>query len=733
MGTTDSPISFSVVGGILLARIDNPPVNALSQPVRAGLQEAVRRVQDDDALNALLILCSGRTFIAGADVREFGKPPLEPHLPQVIEQIDACSKPVIAALFGTTLGGGLEVAMSAHYRIALAGSKVGLPEVNLGLLPGAGGTQLLPRLIGVNAALEMMTSGKPRGIEAFADTLLIDRIVDSNLDNQALVFAQEILQQQLGTRSTIAMPVALSIESPIDSTKDSPNPEASPEPGVAKALFDDWRARIGKKARGQMAPTYIVDAVEKSISVPYAEAQAFAREKFIECRDSSQSRAMRHAFFAEREAGKTPGSTTRGSCDSIREVGVIGAGTMGAGIAICFANAGFQVRMLELNNDNLTRGLQSIRDNYEKTRAREILSAAQVEAAIARITGSTDYVDLANADLVVEAAFESLPVKQDIFARLDQTCKPATILATNTSYLDINQIAAATNRPAKVLGLHFFSPANVMKLLEVVNAAETAADTLSTAMALGKKIGKIAVAVGHCYGFVGNRMYACYGREAQRLLLDGASPRQIDQAMRDWGMAMGPLAVLDMSGIDIGYRARQENRQRFAHDPLYFRAADMLAESGRLGRKTGCGFYSYQNGSQEDDPEVLQLIAAEAQRLGVQQRSDISQAEIQHRLILALINEGAHILDEGIARRASDIDVIWLNGYGFPRFRGGPMCYADELGLDEVISKIQAFNDQTDDQTDAQSDSSNWQPASLLGKLQSQGHSLSEYIRTGAD
>ena len=671
MSETLTPVTFECENNIALICIDNPPVNALSQAVRQGLGNAIDAADSDSEVKAILVYCQGRTFVAGADVREFGKPPLEPYLPDLLIRIDRCTKPVVSALFGTTLGGGLELAMACHYRVAIEGAKVGLPEVNLGLIPGAGGTQMLPRLAGVEKALEMATDGKPVGVETLTDTPVIDVLVSQDLLSAARQFTGELIANGQGPRQTTQIQVE--------------------KPDGVEQLMRAWREKLAKKARGQIAPLHILESVENSMNLAFEQGQKIEREKFIECQNSSQSRAMRHAFFAERAVARIPGLNPDTEPHPVEKVAVIGAGTMGGGIAMCFANRGIAVRLLEINPDNLARGLDAIGSNYQKTLERGLISESQMQTALGLIQGTTGYEDLSHVDLVVEAAFENIGVKREIFSTLDAVCKPDAILASNTSYLDINQIAQSTHRPNQVVGMHFFSPAHVMKLLEVVRAEETDDRTLASAMAVGKKIGKISVAVGHCYGFVGNRMYACYGREAQSLLLEGASPAQVDEAMQAWGMAMGPLAVNDLSGIDIAYRARRENSGRFADDPLYFRPADLMVEAGRLGRKTDAGFYRYEKGQKRADPSVMAMLRAESERLGIQRRDDISDEEIQNRLIFALINEGGKILEEGMASRASDIDTIWLNGYGFPRFRGGPMCYADEIGLDQVIAAMRKF------------------------------------------
>ena len=701
------PVKLFKHGAIAVISIDNPPVNALSQTVRRGIANCLRDAEIDEDVSAIVLACQGRTFIAGADISEFGKPPLEPHLPEVLQNLDQCKKPVVAALFGTALGGGFELALSCHYRVGITGTKVGLPEVTLGLIPGAGGTQLLPRIAGVETALEMITSGKLVTVDRLLELKIIDQLVEGDLLENAISYAKSMVDKGQGAR-----PVSQIV---IDKSANH------------AALFDEWRAKMARTARGQIAPQHCITSIENAVRLPFPEGLKKEREMFLECRSSSQSRAMRHAFFAERQSSKPTGINNDVAALAIHSVGVIGAGTMGGGIAMCFSSAGIPVTILEMGEGNLQRGLDGIRSRYQKNVTSGRISQQQCDSFVGNIQGTCDYKDLANVDLVVEAAFEDMAIKHQIFARLDEACKPETILATNTSYLDVDEIARATNRPNKVLGMHFFSPANIMKLLEVVRAEKTDEQTLITGMAIGKLIGKTTVSVGVCYGFVGNRMYSCYGREAQMLLLEGATPEQIDHAMKIWGMAMGPLAVNDLSGIDIAYKARREN-PNLPDDPCYFKAADLMVESGRLGQKTGAGFYRYEqeSGNKVVDQDVLNIIRTEAEKLGIRQRvglngEGISDEEIQNRLILALINEGARILEEGIVTRASDIDVIWINGYGFPRFRGGPMCYADEVGLQNVVHRINQFRQQFGDRY--------WRPAALLEEMASQGRALASWSK----
>jgi 3-hydroxyacyl-CoA dehydrogenase len=695
-----SPVSYELVDGIGVITVDNPPVNALSHAVREGLHDAILAAQKD-ASRAVLIVCAGRTFIAGADITEFGKPPREPHLPDLCNTIEASSKIVVAALHGTALGGGLEVALSCHYRCALPDAKVGLPEVKLGLLPGAGGTQRLPRLIGAQAALDLMTSGNPIGAGQAASLGLIDHVVDGELVDAAINWCRELAENGAARRATSELPV-----------------ESIPD-----GAFDEYRSTLARRARGQVAPQRIVDCVEASLTGPFAEGLKIEREAFIDCMQSPQSAALRHMFFAERAAAKAHGLSRDTPLRDVNKVAVIGAGTMGSGIAMNFANAGMQVVLLEVDGEALARGLGIIDRNYQGGVKRGKLTEEKALECRGRITGTTDYESLSDADLVIEAVFENLELKQQIFAKLDAVCRQGAILATNTSYQDVDRIAAATQRPQDVIGLHFFSPAHIMKLLEVVRAEKTADDVLATCMALAKKIRKTPVVSGVCYGFIGNRMLGHYAREAQLCIIEGATPEQVDTAMQEWGMAMGPLAVFDLAGLDVGYKARQGLPESERGDPRAFRVADALVEMNRLGQKTGAGFYRYdaQTRERSSDPDVQALIEREAAALGVEQR-EIDTDEIVDRLIFALVNEGLNILDEGIAQRPGDIDVVYVYGYGFPAWRGGPMHYADAVGLAHVLERVREFEQRFGPE--------NWTPAPLLEKLVNDGITLAEWANS---
>jgi 3-hydroxyacyl-CoA dehydrogenase len=695
-----SPVSYELVDDIGVISVDNPPVNALSHAVRQGIHDAIAAAQQD-ASKAVLIICDGRTFIAGADITEFGKPPREPHLPDLCNTIEASSKLVVAALHGTALGGGLEVALSCHYRCAVAGAKVGLPEVKLGLLPGAGGTQRLPRLSGARAALDLMTSGNPIDAATACNAGLIDHIIDGDLREAALAWCRELAAQGSVLRRTSELPVE----------------------AVPSGMFDEYRSTLAKRARGQIAPQKIVDCVEAAATRSFPEGLRIEREKFIECMQSPQSAALRHMFFAEREAAKVRGLPKDTPLRDVNKVGVIGAGTMGSGIAMNFANAGMQVALLEVNDEALGKGLGIIDRNYQGGVKRGKMTEDQALACRGRITGTTDYESLSDADLIVEAVFENLELKQDIFAKLDTVCRQGAILATNTSYQDVDRIAAATRRPEDVIGLHFFSPAHIMKLLEVVRAEKTADDVLATCMALAKKIRKTPVVAGVCYGFIGNRMLGHYAREAQLCVIEGATPEQVDGAMEEWGMAMGPLAVFDLAGLDVGYKARQGLPQAERGNPRAFRVADALVEMNRLGQKTGAGFYRYdpETRQRSSDLEVHALIEREAAALGVERR-EIDAGEIVDRLLFALVNEGINILDEGIAQRPGDIDVVYVYGYGFPAWRGGPMHYADAVGPAQVLERVREFEQRFG--------SENWTPAPLLEKLAEDGITLAQWAKS---
>ncbi len=692
-------VTYRIENNLGIISLNNPPVNALSHVLREGIVNAVQAAQSDDT-QALILVCEGRTFIAGADITEFNKTPQAPSLPDVIETIENSQKPVIAAIHGTALGGGLETALACHYRCALASAKVGLPEVKLGLLPGAGGTQRAPRLTGAEAALDLITSGAPISADKALKLNLIDQIVEGELLSGAIAYAEQLLADK----------------APLKRVRDIAIDPAS----VPADLFEQYRKKLSKRARGQIAPQKIVDCVEAAVLHPIEEGLLIERGAFMECKESSQSSAMRHMFFAEREAAKVKGIGKETATRPIKSVGIIGGGTMGGGIAMNFVNVGIPVTLLEVSEEGLQRGLNLVEKNYSISVKKGKLTEAQKSDCLALIKGSTNYDDLADVDMVIEAVFENLDVKRSVFEQLDKVCKPGAILATNTSYQDVNLIAEATQRPQDVIGLHFFSPANVMKLLEIVRGAKTADDVIATSMALAKKIKKVPVLANVCYGFIGNRMLRPYGREAQLCLLEGGTPEQIDRVMQNWGMAMGPLAVGDLAGLDIGYKAREGQTEEQKGAPKTYCVADALVEMDRLGQKSGAGYYLYdpETRARINDPKVLTLVEEHAKAQGVERRY-ISDEEILKRLTYAWINEGAKILEEGIAQRSSDIDVVYVFGYGFPAYRGGPMHYADTIGLQEVYRSISELHEQTGE--------SYWKPAALLETLAKENTNFQEW------
>jgi 3-hydroxyacyl-CoA dehydrogenase len=680
-------------GEIAVIVIENPPVNALAHPVRWALLAAIEQLDGDSTVRAIVLHGAGRNFIAGADVREFDAPPKAPVLNEVLLRLEACGKPVIAALHGAALGGGAETALASHYRCATPDVQLGFPEVKLGLLPGAGGTVRLPRLVGVTVALDLMTGGEPIGFERAQSLGLVDRVVDGTGAGDARAgtvrYARELLASGASVRRL----------------RDRPIPD---EASATPEFFAGYRAALPRATRKLPAMERIVQCVEAAVAQPFETALAKARELFEPSRLSTESAALRHLFFAERGSG-----AAREAARPVERVGVIGSGTMGGGIAISFAQAGLPVALIDTNTKALDAGVARIHSTLDAAAKKGRISAEAAEAAKARVHGAGGLDALADADLVIEAVFESMAVKQEVFASLGRICKPSAVLATNTSTLDVDAIAASSGRPRDVLGMHFFSPANVMRLVEIVRGRESSPDAIATALAVTKRIGKLGVVVGNCFGFVGNRMLYGYGREKELMLLEGATPERIDRAIEAFGMAMGPNAVGDLAGLDVGASVRREWKDR-PDDPRFYRISDRLAELGRFGQKTGRGFYRYEGPGKrrESDPEVETLIRTEAQRLGVAQR-EVPDEEIVERCIFALVNEGARILEEGIARSAADIDVIWCNGYGFPRTRGGPMFYADTVGLAKVLAAVEKYAREQGERY--------WTPAPLLQRLASTG------------
>ncbi len=657
---TTSPISTRKHGDVLIVLSNNPPVNALGHAVRQGLVDAIEQADADDSVKAVVIACEGQTFFAGADVSEFGTPKAfeQPVLPQVVDRIEACTKPVVAAIHGTALGGGLEVALSCHYRVAVPSAKLGTPEVKLGLLPGAGGTQRLPRVAGVRQALEMCATGNPIGASQGFACGLIDRLIEGELIPHAVAYAEEV-------RDIRPLPKSSKRQDKLN--------ECNPE------TFESFVKENGRKFRGFDAPLKNVEAVKIACEKPYSEGVLEERRMFMELMSGTQAKAQQYFFFAERKAAKIEGLAEDVQPRSVRKVGVIGAGTMGGGISMNFLSAGIPVTIVEMGREALDRGAGLMRKNYEATASKGRMTTEQVEKAMGILNPTLDFEALAECDLIIEAVYENMDVKKEVFGRLDKIAKPGAILASNTSYLDINEIAASISRPGDVVGMHFFSPANVMKLLEVVRGDKTAPDVLLTAMQIGKKIRKVPVVAGVCHGFIGNRMLMPRQIEASKLLLEGATPEQVDRVHVEFGMPMGPFQMADLAGVDIGWH-RDPNRIE--------NVRDALCAIDRWGQKKGAGFYDYDEKRRPTpSPVVQQIIEDFAKKQGVERRQ-ISDEEIVERTLYTMVNEGAKILEEGIAQRASDIDVVWVYGYGWPVYRGGPMFWADTVGAPAIVEGL---------------------------------------------
>ncbi|MBV7257295.1 enoyl-CoA hydratase/isomerase family protein [Pacificimonas sp. WHA3] len=656
-----SPVRTELHDDVLVVISDNPPVNALGAAVRQGLKDGIKEGLANDGVKAIVIRCDGRTFHAGADITEFGKPPMGPSLPDVLDEMERAPKPTIAAIHGTALGGGLEVALACNYRIAVPSAKLGVPEVKLGLLPGAGGTQRLPRVVGVEQALEMTVFGNPISAKAAEASGLVDRLVEDDLAGAAIAFARE---------------VAAKGDHPVSSARTDKLPDAAAIDGI----FEAFTQKNGRKMRGFDAPAANMRCVRAAAEMPYEQGVKVEREEFMKLMTGDQSKAQRHLFFAERQAAKIDDVPKDTPLIDIKKVGIIGAGTMGGGIAMNFLSAGIPVTTLEMSDDALERGRGVVGRNYAGNVKGGRMTEAQAKGAMDIWTGTTDYADLADCDLIIEAVFESMDVKKDVFGKLDSHVKQGAILASNTSYLNIDEIAAATSRPDAVVGMHFFSPANIMKLLEVVRGAKTSDAVLATVMALSKKIGKVAVVAGVCDGFIGNRMLKPRQVEANKLIMEGAKPWDIDRVFVEFGFPMGPFQMSDLAGLDIGWH-RDESRIETLRDEL--------CAAGRWGQKTGKGFYDYDDsrrGSPSDEVEAL--IAKWAEKESRPQRH-VPDEEIRERCLYTMVNEGALILEEGMAQRASDIDVVWIYGYGWPRYTGGPMMWADLTGLDVIVAGLE--------------------------------------------
>jgi 3-hydroxyacyl-CoA dehydrogenase len=686
MAAINSVVDLAIEGEVALVTINSPPVNALSQPVRYGLKRGVEAAEANGAVKAIVIICDGRTFIAGADISEFGKPPAPPHLPEALDAIENASKPVIAALHGTALGGGFEVALTAHYRIAVPSAKCGLPEIKLGIIPGAGGTQRLPRLIGVEKALDVILSGTPFGAREAEEWGVVDELAEEGkLRDSAMAYARRLIAEK----------------APLKKVRDRSD-KLEPARGHPE-IFEAVRRANARKFRGFDAWEKAIESVRNAVDLPFDEGMARERAIFSQLVGSTQSKAQRYVFFAERQAAKVADVPTDTPTRKIAKVGVIGAGTMGGGISMNFLSAGIPVTIVETSQEALDRGVSIMRRNYENTAKKGRMTMAQVEERMGRLSPTLDFDALADADLVIEAVFEDMDLKKSIFERLDKVAKPGAILASNTSYLDVDAIAAKTKRPEDVLGTHFFSPANVMRLLEIVRGDKTANSVLATITQLAPKIGKVPVVVGVAHGFVGNRMLAQRQREASKLILEGATPWDVDRVLVDFGLPMGPFAMTDLAGLDIGWSAATSKRASIR---------DILCEEGRRGQKTGAGFYDYDEArNAKPSAHVEGIIRDFAKSKGIEQRK-IGDAEVLERCVYPMINEGAKILEEGKAQRASDIDIVWINGYGWPIYRGGPMFYADTIGLKPVLAKLKEFQAKFGD---------DFKPAALLEKLAAEG------------
>ena len=688
-------VTLSKSRTVAIVEINNPPVNALGQAVRKGLLDAVKQAEADPEVTAIVIIGAGRTFPAGADIKEFGRPMEDPHLPDVIDQIESCTKPVVAALHGTALGGGFEVALGSHYRIALSDARVGLPEIHLGLIPGAGGTQRLPRLCGAEMALDIMFKGTTISAQTAHAAGLIDRFVEADLLDAALTYASEVTQVRRTRDETRGL---------------------EDEPAYRTALAEAEKT-ANTQMRGQMAPMQIIACVKAALEQPFAEGRLYERDCFFDCLASKQSKGMIHAFFAERASAKVP-EAERAQSRPLNSIGVVGGGTMGAGITVAALNSGLPVTMIERNDDSLKRGRANVEKVYDRLLSKGRITHDHKASVMALYTGSTDYADLSDADIVIEAVFERLDVKREVFTQLDKVMKPRAVLASNTSYIDIDHISSATSRPDQVLGLHFFSPANIMKLLEIVVPKGVADDVVVTGFALAKRLGKVPVRAGNSAGFIGNRILGKYGMCAAHMMEDGATPYEIDAAIYAFGYPMGIHAMYDLAGLDIGWDNRKSAAPTRNPAERDVQISDRICEHGWFGQKTGRGFYLYPQGARigTPDPKVLTIIEAERALKGITPRS-FSYEEIMERYMAAMVNEACEVLREAVALKPSDIDVTFVQGYGFPRFRGGPMKYADGYGLGKMLDNIRAY--ETEDPVF-------WKPSPLLVDLVAAGHTFED-------
>jgi 3-hydroxyacyl-CoA dehydrogenase len=693
-------VALAVDGDIAVITVNNPPVNTITASVREGLFRVIGEIRSHTALTAVVLVCEGGTFFSGADIGEFSGPPKEAEYRDLFRQLERLPIPVVVGMHGLVMGGGLEIALACHYRVAVPGTRFGLPEVTLGIIPGAGGTQRMPRLIGVEKTLELIIGARPVDVATGIALGFIDAEVQGDVRAATIAYARALVRELAGPRRTS--------ERSVDAATATP------------AILHKLSAQAAKQYPNRQAALTAIKAVSAAAKLPFEEGLLYETELANGAKATDESKALVHVFFAERDTRKVPGLPADTKPRTIGCGGVVGAGTMGGGIAICFANAGLPVTILDTNQESLDRGLRVIGKTYDSMVERGRLSAEDKEKRMALIRGTLAYSDLASADVIIEAVFESMDLKTKIFKALDDVAKPGAALATNTSTLDITEIAAATRRPDDVVGLHFFAPANVMPLLEVVRTDSTAPAVIRTALELAKRLRKTPVLARVCYGFIGNRMMEGYAREAERMTLEGATPREIDGALEAWGMAMGILAVFDMAGIDVGVNVHRANAERYPPDPSYYQADFALHAAGRLGQKNGKGYYKYLPGDRvrHDDPEAVQVLKDTALRLNIPQRNH-SAGEIVERCVYPLINEGIRILEEGVASRASDVDVVWCAGYGFPRYRGGPLFHADTIGLKTVYDGVLKYQDQYGPM--------HWEPAPLLARLVAEGRTLGEW------
>ena len=707
MTQSNATIAIDYVDDIAVVTVANPPVNTISIAVRERLHAVWDELERRPHLRAAVLMCSGSTFFSGADIGEFSGPPQEEAYRALFRRIEALPVPLVAAMHGTVLGGGLEIALACHHRIALAGTRCGLPEITLGIIPGAGGTQRMPRLIGVEKTLELILAARPVDAHRGHELGFIDAVVDGDLRTAALDYAAKLLESGRGVRRTC------------DRTVDPAT--AGPE------VIERFKAEAAKRYPNRQAPLTAIEAVSAAARLPFEKGLEYETELANQAKATVESQALIHVFFAERATRKVPDLPPGTQARPVARGAIVGAGTMGGGIAICFANAGLPVTVLDRTREALDHGLAVVDRTYQSMVKRGRITSEEKDRRLALIEGTLDYADLGSADVIIEAALEDMQIKKAIFAQLDEVAKPGAVLATNTSTLDIDEIATAVRRPEDVIGLHFFSPANVMPLLEVIRTSKTSAETIRTALELSRPLRKTPVLARVCYGFIGNRMMEGYAREAQRILLEGETPRRVDTVLENFGMAMGILAVFDMAGVDVGVNVHKSNADRYPPDPTYYQADVALHAAGRLGQKTGKGYYRYETGdrTRHDDPEAIEILQATAKRLGIESRAHDDQ-EILERCLLPLINEGLRVVEEGIAVRSSDVDVVWTSGYGFPRYRGGPLFYADTIGLKTVYDGIMKYRDMYGPM--------HWEPARLLERLAAEGRTLREWeaARNGA-